>query len=555
MPADTGQRCSPISAAARSAARPALLVLTLLVTGTLGAAQTTPEVGRNLYQRGILPSGEAVQARREAGANLQGADAACVNCHRRSGLGSTEGRITIPPIAGPYLFIARGKSLEANGIPFVDTERINHDAYTDETLARAIREGIGANGKPLNYLMPRYQIDAPAMAGLIDYLKGLKVSTAPGVTSTELHFATIITPDADPVKQRGMLDVMKQYFIDKNNAADRTKAPTLYSTHAMMFRVERRWQLHVWALTGTPSTWEAQLRQHLAREPVFAVISGLGGSNWAPVQRFCEQQRLPCLFPNVEAPTGHDSDFYSVYFSRGVLLEARLIAQQLAEGSETARRVVQVFRAGDVGESAARELQLARAGSGQQVVNRVVSAQAAAGDLVAAVNDVGATDTLVLWLRPADLRALQEVPPKTSQVWMSGEMGGLEQAPLPPSWRGATRMAYPVDLPGQRVVRVDYALSWFRIRRIPVVAQQVQADTYLACGLVSETLNHMVDAFVREYLVERVEMALDHRALTGYYPRLTLAPGQRFASKGGYIVRFTDPQGSRVAPLSGWETP
>ena len=104
-------------------------------------------------------------------------------------------------------------------------------------------------------------------------------------------------------------------------------------------------------------------------------------------------------------------------------------------------------------------------------------------------------------------------------------------------------------------MRVDYALSWFRIRRIPVVAQQVQADTYLACGLVSETLNHMVDAFVREYLVERLEMALDHRALTGYYPRLTLAPGQRFASKGGYIVRFTDPQGSRVAPLSGWETP
>ena len=39
-------------------------------------------------------------------------------------------------------------------------------------------------------------------------------------------------------------------------------------------------------------------------------------------------------------------------------------------------------------------------------------------------------------------------------------------------------------------------------------------DTYLACGLVSETLNHMVDAFVRDYLIERVEMALDHRVLT-----------------------------------------
>jgi hypothetical protein len=44
------------------------------------------------------------------------------------------------------------------------------------------------------------------------------------------------------------------------------------------------------------------------------------------VQEFCEEERLPCLFPNVEAPAGSASDFYRVYFSRGVLLEAQLIA-------------------------------------------------------------------------------------------------------------------------------------------------------------------------------------------------------------------------------------
>jgi hypothetical protein len=244
-----------------------------------------------------------------------------------------------------------------------------------------------------------------------------------------------------------------------------------------------------------------------------------------------------------------------VYFSRGVLLEAQLIARELADVATPADRVVQVFRAGDVGEQAARDLQAARAHSGQQIVNRVLPAHATPKDLGAALREVGAADALVLWLRPGDLSALEKVPPPTSRVWISGEMGGLEQAPLPASWRAAARMAYPVDLPGRRVVRVDYALSWFRIRKIPLLAQQVQADTYLACGLVSETLNHMVDAFVREYLIERVEMALDHRALTGYYPRLTLAPGQRFASKGGYIVRFSDPQGPRVAALGDWITP
>jgi len=539
---------------ARGAAPAVALALSLLMNCALSAASPGPSAGERLYQRGQLPSGEPVQALRQGGATVRGADAACVNCHRRSGLGSSEGKITIPPVAGPYLFTPRGKSLERLGVPFVDTARINHEAYTDESLARAIRDGVDAKGRLLNSLMPRYAIDEATMSSLIEYLKDLKTAPAPGATSTVLHFATIITPDADPVKRRGVLAVMNQYFVDKNNAAARTKAPTLYSSHATMFRVERRWQLHVWELTGAPRTWETQLRAHLAAEPVFAVISGLGGSDWGPVERFCEEQRLPCLFPNVEAPVGDDATFYTVYFSRGVLLEAQLIARELAAAGGGGR-VVQVFRAGDVGEAAARALEAARAGSGQQVVNHALKAHGPPQELARALREAGAADALVLWLRPADLGALEHLKVPTPRVWISGEMGGLERAPLPPDWRTQARMAYPVDLPGQRVVRVDYALSWFRMRKVPLLAEPVQADTYLALGLMSETLNHMADAFVRDYLIERIEMALDHRVLTGYYPRLSLAPGQRFASKGGYIVRFTDPQGSRVTPLGEWITP
>lgn len=539
-----------------AAARAALFALSVLAwTCAPGAARTALGAGEAIYLRGLLPSGEALRAERPGNASLSGADGACVNCHRRSGLGSSEGQITIPPITGRYLFAPRGKSLEELGIPFVDTLRLDHEPYTDATLARAIRDGIGSKGRPLNYLMPHYQIDDAAMAELIAYLKGLGWGATPGVTSSVLHFATIITPDADPVKRRGMLDVMNRFLADKNGAVARTKAPPLYSSHRTMFRVERRWQLHVWELSGPPATWKAQLRQHLASEPVFAVISGLAGSEWGPVQQFCEEQSLPCLFPNVEAPTGSDEDFYSVYFSRGVLLEAQLMAAQFTEEAEPVRRVVQVFSAGDVGEQAARALQAGGATATRQIVNRVLRSHGSSKELAGALQDLKPGDALVLWLRPTELKTLQNISPPVSRVWISGEMSGLEGAPLPPKWRAVTRMTYPVDLPAKRVVRVDYALSWFRIRRIPVVAQQVQVDTYLACGLVSETLNHMVDAFVRDYLLERVEMLLDHRALTGYYPRLTLAPGQRFASKGGYVVRFAEPQGQKIVAVSDWLTP
>ncbi len=166
-----------------------------------------------------------------------------------------------------------------------------------------------------------------------------------------------------------------------------------------------------------------------------------------------------------------------------------------------------------------------------------------------------ADDALVLWLRAADVSALEKVRPRTSNVYLSGLMGGLETMPLPAAWRPVSLLAYGFDLPVKRRVRLDYPLGWFRIRQIEVVSLQVQADTYLACGLLAETLKHMVDAFVRDYLVERTESMLEHRVITGYYPRLTLAPGQRFASKGGYLVHFAEPAGTRIVADGDWIVP
>jgi hypothetical protein len=88
-----------------------------------------------------------------------------------------------------------------------------------------------------------------------------------------------------------------------------------------------------------------------------------------------------------------------------------------------------------------------------------------------------------------------------------------------------------------------------------VVDERVQTDTYLACVILAETLGHMLDSFVRDYLVERIEVLLSHRLVNGYYPRLGLAPGQRFASKGSYLVRFAQPSGTAVVADGAWVVP
>jgi hypothetical protein len=542
------------------------LLLCALAPGAVSLASdlskhaTVPatSVGESVYRFGFLPAGKPVRGERDSGVPVEGAAAACVNCHRHSGLGAAEGRGYIPPITGQFLFHPSGSDsgVDNSDLPYVEGARINRAPYTDETLAQAIRKGIAVDGRQLSVLMPHYVLDDAAMAALIGYLKQLTRTNVPGVSDTTLQFATIITPDADPVKVKATLSVLNDYF-DEKNAAARAVTPRQHSYHKMMFRATRKWQLHVWELSGPADTWEAQLKQRLAAEPVFAVLSGVGGKNWAPVHRFCERATLPCLFPNVELPVVAESDFHSLYFSKGVLLEAGLIAHELQQGEAqgAGHRLVQLYRADDIGAAAARALAASARRPGLIVIERVLKAGAPPSELRAAVRDIRPDDDLVLWLRPNDLAALESQPPGAAGLWISGLMGGLENAPLPENWRSVAHLAYPFDLPDKRRVRVDYPLGWFRVRNVPLLDVQVQADTYLACGLVSETLNHIVDTFVRDYLIERLENMLEHRIITGYYPRLTLAPGQRFASKGGYVVHFAEPKGTRLVADGDWIVP
>jgi hypothetical protein len=550
-----------------------LFALGLMAAGLAGAgasarprvAEPGPEaspVGEAIYLKGVLESGAPLTATRDDAEPVTGEQAACVNCHRRSGLGAKEARSSIPPITGQFLFHPTGGNAEEAQLPYIPTARLEREPYTDATLARAIREGVDSDGRALSYLMPRYPLNDANMAALIAHLRALDHRKVPGVSATELHFATIIAPDADPVKRRGMLDVLQQFLSDRNAAPRGASAQTMTASGntafaRSMFKVNRRWVLHVWELTGPAETWPEQLDKKLAEQPVFAVLSGLAGKSWAPVAAFCERRALPCLFPNVEEPPADaDRNFHTLYFSRGVLLEADLMAAALTEASAGARptHVRLVYRAGDIGEAGAKSLAAQLQARGVGVETRVVPHGAPATAVVQALRDPSRTDAFVLWLRPPDLAALEGSAAPANSVFLSGVMGGLDSAPLAPAWRDHAHMAYPIDLPDRRRVRVDYALGWFRIRKIPVVAEQVQVDTYLACGLLSETLKHMVDAFIPDYLVERLEDTVEHRILTGYYPRLALGPHQRFASKGGFLVHF-DPGGQRLIPDGDWMTP
>jgi hypothetical protein len=527
------------------------LMLALGLNGGSPSAAAAPgdrtAAAQALFRNGILPSGTSLKGAREGGAGVAGKNAACVNCHRRSGLGMSEGRIVTPPITGHYLFNPGERPVPEGEFSPLAAAAYSRVRYTDATLARAIRSGLGPTGKPLSPLMPRFVLDDATMSLLIDYLRTLSSTAAPGVETDTLHFATIITPDADPNRARAMLEVLNDFF-DNKDAYYRGKAPPLHASRRIHYRVLRRWQLHVWTLTGAPETWIAQLRAKLLAEPVMAVVSGISGRTWAPVHRFCEQEQIPCLLPNVDLPVVHDGDFYSVYFSAGVLLEAELLATQLPAGTQ---HVVQVYREDDIGAAAAQSFP---AGEGIKVDNYPLKPGADAVQLAAAVAHAGAEDALILWLRPGDLRQLPAAA-APARIWISGLMGGLEHAPLSSGWLAATHLSYPFDLPEQRALRMTWPLTWFKTQRIQVTDERTQVDTYLSCVILAESVGALWGNFVRDYLLETYENMLSFRTLNGYYPHLSLGPGQRLASKGGYIVHFADAAGTAIVKDGEWIIP
>jgi len=510
-----------------------------------------------LYRSGILPTGQLLHGDREIGVPVDGAEAACANCHRRSGLGTLEGRILIPPITSKYLFRTNGShGLEDMDFRFGTGVNAHRAAYTETTLARAIREGVGKEGQPLGALMPHYQIDDATMASLIAYLTNLSADTEPGVTNDTLHFATIITPDADPVKRKGMLDVLNQFFEDKNEFLRGGRRIVQSSVH-VKYRVTRSWKLHIWELTGPPEGWESQLRKHQAEEPVFAIISGLGKRTWAPIHHFCEEQAIPCILPNVDLPVVQEKDYYLIYFNKGVLLEARLIANVLHERDDKAalKRVVQIYREGDIGEDAVKEFVNVGGATGLQSVVHKLKSGSGKRDLAEILRHTTLGDVVILWLRSEELKGLPNEVGKNYAIYLSGLMGGLENAPLPPAWRKVAHLAYPLDTPESRKARMNFPLGWLKIRKIPLVDELTQANTYLACGIMAETITEMLDSFVRDYMIERIESMVSYRTVTGHYPRLGLAPEQRFASKGGYIMHFADNDGKQLLPESEWLVP
>ncbi|HWR75573.1 MAG TPA: cytochrome C [Thiobacillus sp.] len=495
----------------------------------------------------------------QKGVALSGADAACVKCHRRSGLGGSEGQNPIRPIAGRLLFSSQGKLERAGRWAIPASSAAVRPPYTRNSLARALREGIDPAGRPLDALMPRYDLSDEEIAQLQAYLEGLSSTAAPGVTDREIHFSTIITPDISSDRRSAMLDVLQGFFRDKNGGT-RKETRRREAGSEQMYRAFRTWVLHVWELKGSPETWGAQLAAYYRQQPVFAVIGGIGGASWQPVHAFCEAFEVPCVFPDVDYPDVAGTGYYPLYFTRGVTLEAEVLAKHLLETGPSGGAIVQVYRDHALGRLPAQGLREYLQGKSRKTVIDYPLSEAGRlpVDFLSRLAGNERLSTLVLWLDSTDLAVLDPaaaLPDGLEAIYVSASLSVMRRPSLPENWLSKLRMVYPFDLPATREQRLARMNAWLRARNIPLSDERTQANAFFAATVTGDAMSHLGENFSRDYFIERIEQMTQSALSPSIYPHLSLGPGQRFASKGGYVVRFSPGKGGTPIAISEWLIP
>ncbi len=576
-----------------------------LVTGTTNEL----ELGRKIYVDGVLPSGEPLTGTRYGNRTISGATAACVTCHRPSGMGQVEGDIIVPPITGNYLYATRKDKRFAVMDPRV-SKLLNqvHDPYNETTLAEAINHGKNNSGREMTVAMPRYDLSATDLKLLTAYLNKLSAEWSPGVTAERIRFATVIAPDVEPAERQVMIDMVKTIGHQKNGSTE-----TGFRAHGrhhmtsaaeMILGTERNWDLDIWELKGAPETWGEQLAEYYRKQPVFALVSGLSNSTWQPVDDFCNREHVPCWLPSVDLPPKNQST-YALYFSAGVLLEADVLSRHLIEGKAKPKRLIQIYRDDVVGQAASQELAHGLEGTSIKVENRALDSGTPLADALHKVmTKINSGDVVMFWLPKTELAELANAKPLPGvKNYFSGTLAKSGYEALSVKWKKKSHLIYLYELPEKRAANLNYFHVWMNLIKQPIINEAMQSEVFFSFNYLTDTISEMLDNLYRDYLIERAETMINKREGskaeqetrdrlflgkgndliykhgqftaaedvrinipkqvkasdksfgTTMYPNLSLGPGQRFASKGGYILGFSGLKGEKLIDESGWIVP
>jgi len=543
-------------------------ILLLSAASLAAAAPSDPHwlsAGEALYREGRLPNGGPLPGSLKGDRSVQGMAMTCASCHMASGLGSSEGGsneggVRVPPIHGPALFQPRYLALPR--LQGAERERLGlnapplRPAYTEASLARALRSGIDPAGREFNEGMPRYALTNRHMALLIRYLRALSAAPPPGVDGGTIRFATVIGSEVSAADREAMLKPL-QSFLAFNNDMPRTFGHRMFRSPAgrNLIQDHRTYTLEPWVLSGPPSTWRRQLEARYRKAPVFALLGGISYGSWQPIHDFCEARRIPCILPITDLPAVSDKSWYTLYFSRGLHQEGEAAARFLASGpAATGSRLVQVVQ-GAAGRALAGGFQAAWRELGR---TGPITLELADGERMdpARLRELVSGEppaALLLWAGPEVLEALepdQALAAGNLQLVISGGAWKERLYGLPESLRDRTYITFPYRHPEDEARTLRNTVPSLALEAGRRDSPRIASRMYTLVQILSRAFLAMEGAYYRDNLFDRIGLLPDQTRPD--FERLSFGPGQRYASRGCYVMQLSGGPEPQLLKRSDW---
>jgi hypothetical protein len=525
-------------------------------------------LGERIYREGILPSGEPLRASVKGGISVPGTTFACISCHLRSGLGGFDEGIRTPSINGSKLFRplpATFKGAELS-MDIVAPLRL---AYTEESLIEVIRTGNAPNGRVLNEGMPRYLLSDCDARLLVTYLKALSSHFSPGVGENELRFATVISEDFRSKECKTMLATIDTDFRMKNMLARSSSDPrSRQMAQNMVGKDFAGWTLSLsrWILKGPPETWLRQLEEYNRKEPVFALLGGMVDGPWQPIHQFCEDNKIPCLFPFTDLPVVSDNDWYTLYLSKGYYQEGESAARYLQGTAELfkGQPVVQIVRASRESKALAAGFQKTLQDLGLQasVMVKLSPGKALDRKFLQRVLDREKPAVIAVWDDATVLPVLESMNRRgglPKMIFLSARYLGESIWTLPETVRDVAYLTYPFAFafPPVRtsmgIVKVqDDRPQTVRQADIPLrdEVRKVTSLTSALTQLLSNLLMELKGNYYRDNLLDVAGMMSDQQY--PLYGRISFGTGQRYAARGCFIVQLSHGTNPELVKKSSW---
>ncbi len=487
--------------------------------------------GKHIYTVTSSPSGDAITAfLGVSSVTAPGEAMPCVNCHGPDGLGRPEsdvkpGNILWSELTKPYRVRLTG-----------GRER---PPYTEETLARAITQGIDSGGNRLAPSMPVYTMPEQDLAALIAYLKRLGSELEVGVGEGIIRLGTVL-----PFRGR---------FAETGHAMESVLRACLADLNAKGGVYNRRVELEVVDAGESGGSALAAFQQLAGRGDVFAMLAPYLAGADREIAEAANELGIPVVGPYTLYPLGPDHLNRTVFYLLSGVREEGLAFLEFAsrEPRDIVRSVAFLLQRDGVPTEVVETLVGYARRKGLEPFPVMTYAQSPlnASHFVRELKEVG---TLVFHGSVRDLALLAAAAASTGwspRTFLWGVPVGEEVFALAESLPGGLFLAYSV-LPSDQSLTGRHEMN--RLAEAHGLSKgpfRAQLAAFCASKILVEALKIAGSQLTRDGLILALERFYQYE--TGFTPRISYGPNRRIGAWGSYILRV-DGAKRDLVPASRW---